>query len=253
MEKLSDEKMLQIRAAIHKAVFDEFCEELQLKGIRLEIDVKSPTLEQDLIAKIKTGHQFRAPDQQWIIYAVAANLISDKVIKCLLENGYSGFWWSKDTLILTIDSGAISLDTIKSLLKNRNFTFTDTLYFGLLQRMIDHKLPEKLILSLLRHHRRLHTPTSLQMVVDAVVANKIKPSCLKTVITYSHYEFGEALEFKIIQYTINGELDPVFLKLMMKKHHNFSSFNEEVMLNSGIDFMVQNYLAEYHPELLDMM
>ena len=166
MEKLSDEKMLQIRAAIQKAELDEFCASLKRQGDKLSIDVKSPTLEQDLIDQIEAGHgllytNFLWTDLQWIIYAFAANLISEKVIKCLLDHGDDGYWWPKTSLIFAIDAGLMSLDTLKCILESRNFWFSDTFFISLLQRMIDHKLPESLISSLLLHPRQLDSEPTL--------------------------------------------------------------------------------------------
>ena len=141
MEKLSDEKMLQIRTAIQKAEYDEFLNSLEREDYKLEINVNSPTLEQDLISAVESGQQLRYGEQQWIIHAVAANLISDKVIKCLLENGYDGFWWPLDELVFALDSGAMSQDTLKCILENQNFHLKDDFVIALVHRMIEHKLP----------------------------------------------------------------------------------------------------------------
>ena len=253
MEKLSDEKILQIRTAIQKAEYDEFCASLKRQGDKLSIDVKSPTLEQDLIDQIETGQRLQWADLKWVVYAFAANLISEKVIKCLLDHGDDGYWWPKTSLIFAIDAGLMSLDTLKCILESRNFWFSDTFFISLLQRMIDHKLPENFIRFLLNHPRQLDAePTWQNMIVDAVVAKKISPYYLLRLVK-GHYEFDDALDNKIIQCTINGDLHPVFLKLLIKKHYNFSSFNEELILTSGIDFMVKNYLAIYYPELFDMV
>ena len=59
MEKLSDEKMLQIRTAIQKAELDEFLNSLKREDYKLEINVNSPTLEQDLISAVESGQQLR--------------------------------------------------------------------------------------------------------------------------------------------------------------------------------------------------
>lgn len=253
MEKLSDEKMLQIGAAIQKAELEKFCTNLKRKGEKLSFDVKSKTLEQDLIDLIEAKQCLQRYDLQWIVYAFATNLISEKVIKCLLDHGDKGYWWPKNSLIFAIDSGAMSLNTIKCILENQNFWFTDEFFISLLQRMIDHKLPESLISSLLLHPRQLDSePTWLNMIVDAVVAKKIKPCNLLRLVK-GHYKFGDALDNKIIRCTINGDLHPVFLKLLIKKNYNFSSFNQELILASGIDFMVKNYIGIYYPELFDIV
>ena len=253
MEKLSDEKMLQIRTAIQKAELDEFCASLKRQGDKLNIDVKSKTLEQDLIDQIETGQRLQWADLQWVVYAFAANLISENVIKCLLDHGDDGYWWPKNSLIFAIDAGLMSLDTLKCILESRNFWFSDTFFISLLQRMIDHKLPENFIRFLLKHPRQLDAESTWQnMIVDAVVAKKIRPYYLLRLVK-GHYKFGDALDNKIIRCTINGDLHPVFLKLLIKKHYDFSSFNEELILTSGIDFMVKNYLAIYYPELFDMV
>lgn len=252
MEKLSDEKMLQIRAAIQKAEYDEFLNSLEREDYKLEINVNSPTLEQDLISAVESGQQLRYGEQQWIIHAVAANLISDKVIKCLLENGYDGFWWPLDELVFALDSGAMSHDTLKCILENQNFHLKDDFVIALVHRMIEHKLPEAFILKLIHHHYCCLPSPMVQMILEAVASKKINPIYLQELIQRQH-QFGDILDLQIIQYTINGNLHPCFLELMIKLNYHFSSFNEKILLTSGIDFGVKKYLVKYHPELFDMV
>ena len=252
MEKLSDKKMLQIRAAIQKAEYDEFLNSLEREDYKLEINVNSPTLEQDLISAVESGQQLRYGEQQWIIHAVAANLISDKVIKCLLENGYDGFWWPLDELVFALDSGAMSQDTLKCILENQNFHLKDDFVIALVHRMIEHKLPEAFILKLIRHHYCCLPSPMVQMILEAIASKKINPIYLQELIQRQH-QFGDILDLQIIQYTINGNLHPCFLELMIKLNYHFSSFNEKILLTSGIDFGVKKYLVKYHPELFDMV
>lgn len=252
MEKLSDEKMLQIRTAIQKAELDEFLNSLKREDYKLEINVNSPTLEQDLISAVESGQQLRYGEQQWIIRAVASKLISDFIIERMLKHGYDGFWWPLDELVFALDSGAMSQDTLKCILENQNFHLKDDFVIALVHRMIEHKLPEDFILKLIHHHYCCLPSPMVQMILEAVTAKKINPIYLQELIQRQH-QFGDILDLQIIQYTINGNLHPCFLELMIKLHYHFSTFNEKILLTSGIDFGVKKYLVKYHPELFDMV
>ena len=200
MEKLSDEKMLQIRTAIQKAEYDEFLNALEREDYKLEINVNSPTLEQDLISAVESGQQLRYGEQQWIIHAVAANLISDKVIKCLLENGYDGFWWPLDELVFALDSGAMSEDTLKCILENQNFHLKDDFVIALIHRMIEHKLPEAFILKLIRHHYCCLPSPMVQMILEAVASKKINPIYLQELIQRQHQFQSRTLFLIFLQF-----------------------------------------------------
>ncbi len=252
MEKLSNEKMLQIRTAIHMADCDEFLNFLAREDYQLEININSPTLEQDLISAVESGQPLRYEEQQWIIRAVASKLISDSVIECMLRHGYDGFWWPFDELVFALDAGAMSQDTLKCILENQNFHLKDDFVIALVHRMIEHKLPEAFILKLIHHHYCCLPLPMVQMILEAVAAKKINPIYLQELIIRQH-QFGDILDLQIIQYTINGNLHPCFLELMIKLNYHFSSFNEKILLTSGIYFGVKKYLVKYHPELFDML
>ena len=252
MEKLSNEKMLQIRTAIHMADCDEFLNFLAREDYQLEININSPTLEQDLISAVESGQPLRYEEQQWIIRAVASKLISDSVIECMLKHGYDGFWWPFDELVFALDAGAISQDTLKCILENQNFHLQDDFVIALVHRMIEHKLPEAFILKLIHHHYCCLPLPMVQMILEAVATKKINPIYLQELIIRQH-QFGDILDLQIIQYTINGNLHPCFLELMIKLNYHFSSFNEKILLTSGIYFGVKKYLVKYHPELFDML
>ena len=252
MEKLSNEKMLQIRTAIHMADCDEFLNFLAREDYQLEININSPTLEQDLISAVESGQPLRYEEQQWIIRAVASKLISDSVIECMLRHGYDGFCWPFDELVFALDAGAMSQDTLKCILENQNFHLKDDFVIALVHRMIEHKLPEAFILKLIHHHYCCLPLPMVQMILEAVAAKKINPIYLQELIIRQH-QFGDILDLQIIQYTINGNLHPCFLELMIKLNYHFSSFNEKILLTSGIYFGVKKYLVKYHPELFDML
>ncbi len=273
MEKLSQEKMLQIKAAMFvskkaEPLFDDIKEVLssleqpdktdvrkaesveQSVTDNFRFDVSSKTLENELETLIRRHFKFSDEEENWIIQEIIAHRLSDNLLFYLLREGYGRKLWPVDPIVNAVIDGQLSVSFLYSLF-HKHYNFSDDVLVLIVQAAIEKKILTGLIETMVLEAYNIPEPVK-KLIVDAVVIGNLKKYYLELLIDY-RYDFSELLCRDIIFGIIEGKLSPDVLQMMLDSGYEFALGNWRLMFNSGIDVMVKACLKKYYPELENML
>ena len=86
------------------------------------------------------------------------------------------------------------------------------------------------------------------LIAIGIIIGKLPESLIYT-ITDRGYCLAEDADFMLIRETVNGRLPERVLRYMLEKKYEFSNIGWEAIFESGIDFMVDAYMKEFHPDV----
>ncbi len=270
MEKLSQDKMLQVKAAMGEAkktelLFDvknEVLSSLELSDKTEEknteqsaskefrFDVNSQTLENELEVLIRRRFKFSYEELSWIIQEIIAHRLSDNLLFYLLREGYGRDLWPADPIVKAVIDGGLSVTFLYSLF-HKHYNFSDDVLVLIVQAAIEKKTMSGMIETMTLEAYNI-PELAKKLIVEAVINGNLKEYYLELLIV-NRYDFSELLCREIIVATIEEKLSPSVLHMMLSKGYEFTLSNWKLMFNSGIDFMVKACLKKYYPELENML
>lgn len=273
MEKLSQDKMLEIKAAMamSKAAKDFFDdkEDMSFQVYSLEhvdvfepkqgessetdkfrFDVHSKTLELDLNTLIIRRFKFSLDEESWIVKEITAKRLPEKLLWCLFECGYGRDLPLANSIVDAVIDGRLSVSFLYSLLQKR-YNFSDDVLVLIVQSAIEAKISCNFITELMSSGYELPNQAK-KLILDAVLSGNFDIYYLDLLVQH-RYDFSDDLSHNLIVGTIEGKVSPQVLQKMLNNGYEFSLGNWKVMFNSNIDFMVKACLEKFYPDLVEIL
>lgn len=275
MEKLSQDKMLEIKAAMamSKAAKDFFDDkdDMSFQVYSLEhvdvfepkqgepsetdkfrFDVHSKTLELDLNALIIRHFKFSLDEESWIIKEITAKRLPEKLLWCLFECGYGRDLPLADFIVkAVIEDHTLSRSALSYMIEVVHYNFSDDLKVLIVQSEIEFKFSRGIIVKFVLSGYELPYQAK-KLILDAVLGGNLDIYYLDLLVQH-RYDFSDDLSHDLIVGTIEGKVSPQVLQKMLNNGYEFSLGNWKVMFNSNIDFMVKACLEKFYPDLVEIL
>lgn len=275
MEKLSQDKMLEIKAAMamskaakdffdvkdeisfqthslkHADVFEPKQDEPS-ETDKFRFDVHSKTLEKDIEVLIGGHYKFSLDEECWIIKEIIAKRLPEKLLWYLFECGYGRDLPLVDSIVkAVIEEHTLSRYVLSYMIEIVSCNFSDDLKVLIVQSEIEAKFSRCFITKLVASGYELPYQAK-KLILDAVLSGNLDIYYLDLLVQY-RYDLSDDLSHDLIVGTIEGKVSPKVLQKMLNNGYEFSLGNWKVMFNSNIDFMVKACLKKFYPDLVEIL